>query len=62
MTVRNILILMALFVIAVPSFAQGSSTPGSPFILPGAWPPMRGSIHGGPPRPTTQDTSDHRGN
>ena len=37
MTVRSILILMALFVIAVPSFAQGSSAPGSPFILPGAF-------------------------
>jgi len=37
MTARNILILMALFVIAVPGFAQGSSAPGSPFVLPGAF-------------------------
>ena len=37
MKVRTILILMALFVIAVPSFAQGGSAPGSPFILPGAF-------------------------
>lgn len=38
MAIRNILILMALFVIAVPSFAQtGSAAPGSPFIMPGAF-------------------------
>ena len=37
MTVRNILILMALFVIAVPSFAQTGATSGSSFILPGAF-------------------------
>lgn len=37
MKVRTILILMALFVIAVPSFAQGAAAPGSPFVLPGAF-------------------------
>ncbi len=37
MTVRNILILMALFVIAVPSFAQTGGGAGSSFILPGAF-------------------------
>ena len=37
MTVRNILILMALMLIAVPTFAQTAPAPGSPFILPGAF-------------------------
>jgi len=36
MTVRNILILMALMLIAVPTFAQTGSTSGT-FVLPGAF-------------------------
>ena len=37
MKVRTILILMALFVIAVPGFAQTGTTSGSSFVLPGAF-------------------------
>ncbi|MBN9660587.1 MAG: ATP synthase F0 subunit C [Acidobacteria bacterium] len=36
MTVRNILILMVLMMIAVPTFAQTGSTTGT-FVLPGAF-------------------------
>ncbi|WP_321477087.1 ATP synthase F0 subunit C [uncultured Paludibaculum sp.] len=36
MTVRNILILMALMMIAVPTFAQTGTTAGT-FVLPGAF-------------------------
>ena len=36
MTIRNTFILMALFLIAVPTFAQTSSGGASSFVLPGA--------------------------
>lgn len=36
MTIRNLFILMALMLIAVPTFAQTGST-GSTFVLPGAF-------------------------
>lgn len=37
MTLRNVVILMALFMIAVPTFAQTSSSPAASFVLPGAF-------------------------
>ena len=37
MTVRNILFLMALMLIAVPSFAQTNGGSTSSFVLPGAF-------------------------
>ncbi|MBI5084249.1 MAG: ATP synthase F0 subunit C, partial [Acidobacteria bacterium] len=37
MTIRNTFILMALFLIAVPTFAQTSASSGSSFVLPGAF-------------------------
>ena len=37
MKVRSILILMALFLIAIPTFAQGQGTTASTFVLPGAF-------------------------
>ncbi|MBI5281343.1 MAG: ATP synthase F0 subunit C [Candidatus Solibacter usitatus] len=37
MTIRKTFILMALFLIAVPSFAQTTSGGGASFVLPGAF-------------------------
>jgi len=37
MTARTVLILMALMLIAVPSFAQTSGSTASSFVLPGAF-------------------------